>query len=78
MLNVGPIAVGGKIYVMILQEIQRWQTDSQIDGWNRELLADFKKRFPEYSVVFAGLVVRARESGTSRGYGTIEKYGAAK
>ena len=77
-INVGPIAIGGKIYVMIVHEVERWQTDSQVDGWNRELLADFKKRFPEYSAVFAGLVARARESGTNRGYGTVEESGSTK
>jgi hypothetical protein len=71
--NVGPIAVSGKIYVMIVHEVSPWQTDKQVDGWNKELLNYFKQRFPEYSDVFAGLVARAIDRGSNRGYGTVEE-----
>jgi len=71
--SVGPIAVAGKIYVSIVHEVSPWQSNEQVDGWNRELLTYFKHRFPEYSDVFAGLVARATERGTSRGYGTVEE-----
>ena len=73
-LNVGPIAVGGRIYVMILHEVPTWQTDSQADGLNKELLAYFKGRFPECPEVFAGVVVRAREQGSNRVYGTVDEF----
>lgn len=72
-LNVGPIAVGGKIYMMIVQEVAPWQSDGQVDGWNKELLRYFKNRFPEYSDSFAGLVARAHERGGHRGFGTVEE-----
>jgi hypothetical protein len=77
-LSVSPTAVAGKIYVIIVHEVHPWQTDAQVDGWNKELLTWFKRRFPEYSGVFAGLVARARESGTNRGYGTVEAPGTPK
>src|SRR5262249_5202496 len=72
-LNVGPIAVGGKMYITIAHEVSPWQTDAEVDSWNKQLLGYFKKRFPEYSDVFAGLVARAMERGTDRGFGTVEE-----
>ena len=77
-LNAGPLAIGGKIYVLIVHEVQPWQTDAQVDGWNKQLLVYFRKRFPEYSGVFAGLVARARERGTNRGFGTVEELAPPK
>ncbi|HSY01365.1 MAG TPA: hypothetical protein VK819_04400 [Acidobacteriaceae bacterium] len=72
-LSVGPIAVGGKIYIVIQDESPPWHSNDQIDGWNRKLIAWFKGRFPEYSDAFAGIVVRANEQGTHRGYGTVDE-----
>lgn len=77
-LNVGPIAIGGKIYMMLVQEVPSWESDAQVDGWNRELLTYFKKRFPEYSDSFAGLVARAHERDGHRGFGTVEETPTAK
>jgi hypothetical protein len=71
--SVGPLAIGGKIYVMIAHEVSPWQSNSQVDGWNKQLLKDFRRRFPEYSDVFAGLIARAYERGSNRGYGTVEE-----
>jgi hypothetical protein len=76
--NVGPIAVGGKIYVIIVHEVSPWLNNEQVDGWNKELLSYFKGRFPEYSEVFAGLVARATERGSNRGYGTVEELPTSK
>ena len=76
--NVGPIAVGGKIYVVITHEVSPWQSNEQVDGWNKELLTYFKGQFPEYSDVFAGLVARATERGSGRGYGTVEELSPSK
>jgi hypothetical protein len=72
-LNVGPIAIGGKVYVTLTHEVSPWQSDSQADGWNKSLITDFKQRFPEYSGVFAGVVARAMERGSNRGYGTVDE-----
>jgi hypothetical protein len=76
--SVGPIAVGGKIYVVIVHEVSPWQSDEQVDGWNKDLLRYFKHRFPEYSDFFAGLVARATERGSNRGYGTVEELSSTK
>jgi len=73
-LNVGPIAIGGKIYVVISHEVSPWESDNEVDGWNKELLAYVKNRFPECSEVFAGLVARAHERGSNRGYGTVDEF----
>jgi hypothetical protein len=76
--TVGPMAIGGKIYVVITHEVSPWQSNEQVDGWNKELLSYFKRRFPEYSDVFAGLVARATERGSNRGYGTVEELSPSK
>jgi hypothetical protein len=71
--NVAPIAIAGKIYVMIVHEVSPWQNDAQVEAWNKDLLKCFKRHFPEYSDVFAGLVARATERGSNRGFGTVEE-----
>jgi hypothetical protein len=76
--NVAPLAIGGKIYLVIVHEVSPWQSDGQVDGWNKQLLGYFKRRFPEYAEVFAGLVARATEHGTDRGYGTVEELPSSK
>jgi len=58
-LNVGPIAVAGKIYVTINDEVSPWKTNAEVDGWNKNLIAYFKHRFPEYSSIR-----RSRDSRT--------------
>jgi hypothetical protein len=77
-MSVGPIAVGGKIYVIIVHEVSPWQSDGQVDAENKEMLSYFKRHFPEYSDAFAGLVARAIERGSNRGYGTVEELPAPK
>jgi hypothetical protein len=77
-LNVGPIAVGGKIHMMLVHEVAPWQSDTQVEGWNKELLKYFKKRFPEYSDSFAGLIARAHERGGHREFGTVENAPTSK
>jgi len=72
-LQVGPIAVGGKVYLLIAHETEPWSKDEQAEQWNQELIEFFSGRFPEYSDVFAGLVVRAHERGGGRGFGTVRE-----
>ena len=69
---VGPIGVGGKIYLNIEQEVSTWTGDKDADRKNRDLIEAFKKAFPEYLDVFAGLVVAAREQGGTRGFRTVD------
>jgi hypothetical protein len=72
-LNVGPIGVGGKIYLMVHHEIEPWAENKDAEKKNRELIATFGKSYPEYKSAFAGLVVRAHERAGTRGFGTVEE-----
>lgn len=75
--SVGPIGVGGKIYLMVTQETAPWSADQEADQRNRTLIADFKRAIPEYSSAFAGLVVSAKESGGNRIFRTVDDMVAA-
>src|SRR5262245_2960290 len=70
-VNVGPIGVGGKIYLTITQEIAPWGADQDADQQNRVLIMEFIRSVPEYSNVFEGLVVGASEAGGHRVYRTV-------
>jgi hypothetical protein len=72
-LNVAPIGVGGKLYLLIDHEVEPWAEDKEADRQNRDLITAFARTYPEYKDVFAGLVVRAHERGGSRGYGTVDE-----
>ena len=72
-LNVAPIGVGGKIYLLVAHEIEPWAEDNEADRKNRDLIAAFAKAYPEYREAFAGLVVRAHERGGNRGFGTVDQ-----
>jgi hypothetical protein len=72
-LNVGPIGVGGKIYLLVDHQIEPWAQDTEADKKNRALMAGFSKAYPEYKDAFAGLVVRAHERGGNRGFGTVDQ-----
>lgn len=72
-LNVGPIGIGGKVYLLVDHEIEPWAQDKEADRRNRDLIAGFMKAYPEYKAAFAGLVVRAHERGGNRGFGTVEE-----
>ncbi len=78
-LNVGPIGVGGEIYLQIDHELEPWGSDKEADKRNHELISAFAGAHPEYKDVFSGLVVRAHERGGTRVFGTVsEKKPAAK
>lgn len=76
--RVGPVAVDGKIYLLIAQQIPPWHDDKQADGRNRALIAAFTKTHPGYADAFAGLVVEADEEGGHRGFRTIAQAGASE
>ncbi|HZS28214.1 MAG TPA: hypothetical protein VFB76_13375 [Candidatus Angelobacter sp.] len=77
-LQVGPIAIGGKIYLTVNHEVPLWQSNEQVDGWNKEFIRYIKQHFPEYSDAFAGIVVRAMERGTTREFGTVDELKTSK
>jgi hypothetical protein len=72
-LNVGPIGLSGRVYLVIDHEIEPWAEDKEADRRNRDLIKGFSVAYPEYKDVFAGLVVRAHERGGRRGYGTVDE-----
>lgn len=78
MINLAPTAIGGKLYIVITHEVSPWQSNEQVDGRNKQLLTYFKRRFPEYTDTFAGLVARATERAGNRGYGTVDETSSSK
>jgi hypothetical protein len=72
-LNVGPMGISGKMYLLIDHEIEPWAENKEADRKNRDLLTAFAGLYPEYRDVFAGLVVRAHERGGNRGFGTVDE-----
>jgi hypothetical protein len=72
-LNVGPIGIGGKIYLQIDHELEPWATDKDADRKNHELISAFAGAYPEYKDAFSGLVVRAHERGGTRGFTTVSE-----
>lgn len=72
-LNVGPIGVGGKIYLLIDHEIESWADEKEADQKNRDTIAAFAAAYPEFRDVFAGLVVRAHERVGTRLFGTVDE-----
>ena len=71
-LTVGPMAIAGKIHIVINHETGPWANDKEVDDRNKNLRAYFKRTFPEYHDVFSSVIIRAHERGTSRGFGTVE------
>jgi hypothetical protein len=72
-LNIGPTAIAGKLYIVINHEVSHWTNEKEVDGWNKNLRAYFKRTFPEYRSVFPSVIIRAHERGTTRGFGTVEE-----
>ncbi len=70
-LNVGAIGVGQKVYLQIDHEIDPWTNDQEADKANHDLISAFSLAHPEYKSAFSGLVVRAHEHGSARGFGTV-------
>lgn len=70
-LNVSPIGIAGKLYLVISHEIESWSGDQDADRHNRRLIAGFREAHPEYSSAFAGLVAEAHEHGSAHGYRTV-------
>jgi len=72
-MQVGSLGIAGKIYVVIDHEVPPKTSNEEMERTNRDLIAHFKRRFPEYADVFAGLLARAHEQGTGKGYGTVDE-----
>jgi hypothetical protein len=72
-LRVGPIGVGGKLALMIRQELPALADNDEADGQNRALIHAFAEAYPEYSDVFDAIVVEAVDAHGLRGFRTVEE-----
>jgi len=76
-LNVGPIGISEKIYLLIDHQMETWADDQVADAKNRELIASFAKSYPEYRQVFAGIMVRAHAREGIQSFSTVVENAAA-
>ena len=72
-MQIGSLGIAGKIYVVIDHEVPAKTTNEEMERVNRDLIAHFKRLFPEYADIFAGLLARAHEQGTGKGHGTVDE-----
>jgi hypothetical protein len=72
-MQVGSLGIAGKLYVVIDHEVPSMTSNEEMERANRDLIAHFKRRFPEYADIFAGLLARAHEQNTGKGYGTVDE-----
>lgn len=70
--QLGPMAIGGKLFLILERIVDPWPGDEQVDRTSKELIAFTKKRFPEYKEVFAGVIVRAHDESGAHGFGTVD------
>jgi hypothetical protein len=75
---ISPVAINGKLYIVIAQEVSPWKDSREVEQKNRSLMKVFAGRFPEYSEVFGGLVVEATERGGTNGWRTVLDNSAIK
>jgi len=72
-LGIQYLGGAGKINLAIDHEVPAGTGDEAMDRANKALIAYFKRRYPEYSDVFAGLLVRAHAQGTGKGFATFDE-----
>jgi len=71
LVRLNSIAINGKLYLVLAQEVPPWKDSKEIEQKNRALIKLFAERFPEYSSVFAGLVTEATEHAGTNGWRTV-------
>lgn len=72
--RIGPLAVGGEVYLQVFHEMPAWKTNQEVDNRNKRLIRLLTQRFPEITDVFAGLVITAQETNSNRQFGTVEEW----
>jgi hypothetical protein len=72
--GIGAAGIGHKIYLAITQELSPWHSDDDADTRNRVLIHDFVTAVPEYSALFSGLILLARDESGGHFYRTIATY----
>ena len=70
-LRISSFGAGGKLYMVVAQEVEQWKNSPDVEKKNQLLIRTFAKRFPEYASVFAGLIADANERGTNRIWRTV-------
>lgn len=75
--NVGAAGVGDSLYLTITQELSPWHSDNDADTRNRLLIREFTTAVPEYSAVFGGLILVARDDAGTHFYRTVATQGPA-
>jgi len=68
--SIGVTDAGDSMYLGLSYDAEPWKSNKQVEAANQELISLIKKRFPEYSSAFGGLIVQAVERGTGRTYAT--------
>ncbi|MGH9795809.1 MAG: hypothetical protein ACRD5G_13645 [Candidatus Acidiferrales bacterium] len=76
--RIGPLAVGGDVYLQVFHELPAWKTNQEVDNRNKRLIRLLTQRFPEITDVFAGLVITAQETNSNRQFGTVEEWKQAQ
>ena len=66
------MAIGGKLYLQFDWVPGAWPSDTAVDTTNKDVIAWFKRRFPEYKDVFAGIIMRAHKRDNSGGFTTVD------
>lgn len=70
-LKVGPIAIDGKLYLVISQRVPPWKDEQEAGRRNRALADAFARAHPDYKDAFAGLVIDASEEGGHGHFRTV-------
>lgn len=71
-LQCGPMAIGGKLYVSLGYELPSWKGIPEAEAMNKRLIHYFQRRFPEYRAVFSGVIARGYDLAGHHNYGTVE------
>ncbi|HEY3755864.1 MAG TPA: hypothetical protein VGL42_06920 [Opitutaceae bacterium] len=77
-IQVGPIALAGKLYVLLVQRQPAGKSPQELDASNHRLIDFFKHRFPEYHGVFSGIAARSADPSGHSGFATIDESALTK
>jgi hypothetical protein len=70
-LSLSSTAIGGQLYLAVAHEISPWNTDAQANDSNERVVTYIKSHFAEYSDVFRGIVVIAKDRVSTRTYRSV-------
>jgi len=70
-VNMSVLGLGGKIYLSVTQYMDSPMSEPDFDRHNKRLIAEIQKRYPEYSQIFAGMIVGAVEKNRTNIFRTL-------